>query len=132
MRIPVVIFIVALHHAATARAQTCPPVAPIAGAAAWFEFQVDEAARFIPVDVVLPFPDPSLNQRAPSSSDFALVSFVVDTNGVPLAHSLKILVRPDGLVADSVAAAVLRWRFQPAKVRACRVPQLVQSALRWK
>lgn len=133
MRVPIFVLIVALVSSASAGAQgACPPPPPIAGSPVWFEYQVDQPAQFIPADTVLPFPDVSLNQRAPHTADFALAQFIVDTSGVPIAKSLKILMRPEGLVADSVAAAVLRWRYQPARARGCRVPQLVQSALRWK
>jgi hypothetical protein len=132
MRGPVVVLIVALLQSSFTEAQVCPPAPPSAGAPAWFEFQVETHAQFIPGGGELPFPDATLNQRTPYPSDYALVQFIVDTSGVPIAKSLKILMRPEGLVADSVGAAVPRWRFQPAMARGCHVPQLVQIALRWK
>jgi hypothetical protein len=67
----------------------------------------------------------------PFTSDFALVQFVVGSRGVPVATSLTLLVQPVGLVADSVASAVQRWRDKPAVANGCHVPQLVQRALRW-
>ncbi len=132
MRIPVLILILAIGRSASAGAQSCPLAQPNAVATPYFEFQVDTAARFIPADGVLPFPDVSLTERPPFTVNFALIQFVVDTSGVPVANSLRILLRPDGLVTDSVAAAVVNWRFQPAKLQGCRVSQLVQTPLRWK
>ena len=66
------------------------------------------------------------------SGDLALVQFIVDTAGVPNTKSVKLLQRPDALVADSVVAAAAQWRYVPAKAHGCVVPQLVQVALRWK
>lgn len=122
---------VALLQSTLVQAQECPPKPP-AGAPAWFDFQVETPARFVPGSGQLPFPDVTLNQGRPYPSDFALVQFIVDTSGVPVATSLKLLLRPEGLVTDSVTAAVGRWRYRPALARGCRVPQLVQTALRWK
>lgn len=115
-----------------AHLRACPPTPPTPCAPVWFDFQVAPPAQFVSADGVLPFPDATLNQRRPFTSDFALVQFVVDSNGVPVATSLKLLVQPVGLVADSVASAVQRWRYKPAVAKGCHVPQLVQSALRWK
>lgn len=126
-----VLAIIALMQSTLAQGQECPPKPP-AGAPAWFDFQVETPARFVPGSGQLPFPDARLDQGRPYPSDFALVQFIVDTSGVPIAKSLKLLLRPEGLVADSVTAAVVRWRYRPAIARGCRVPQLVQTALRWK
>ena len=115
-----------------AHPRVCPPTAPTPGAPVWFDFQVASPAQFVSADGILPFPDATLNQRRPFTSDFALVQFFVDSSGVPVATSLKILVQPAGLVAESVASAVQRWRYKPAVAKGCHVPQLVQSALRWK
>jgi len=132
MRFPTFVLILVLGSPAAARSQACPPTPAIARSPAWFEYQVEQPAHFLPAGAALPVPDVSLNQRAPYTADFALVQFIVDTSGVPIAKSLKILIRPEGLVADSVAAALIHWRYQPAKAQGCRVPQLVQSALRWR
>lgn len=131
MRFPIVIAAFLMIHSSPAAAQACPPAAPN-GAPAWFDFQVEQRARFVRSDSLLPFPDASLDRVAPFPSDFAVVQFVVDTTGVPVPRTLRILRHPEGLVADAVNAGLTRWRFEPAMVRGCRVPQLVQSALRWK
>ena len=113
-----------------AGAQSCPPApnnAPV-----WFDFQVDKAARFIGDTTRLPRPDASIHERQPYSESFALVQFVIDSTGKPDVSSGKMLVSPKGLVQDSVAAAMRGWRFTPAIAKGCKVPQLVQTPLRWK
>jgi hypothetical protein len=123
--------LLAVLRSSSVQAPVCPP-SPPSGAPAFFDFQVETPARYIADDNKLPHPDATLNQRPPFSGDFALVQFIVDTTGVPDVKSLKILRHPEGLVADSVRAAAVQWRFRPATLGGCRVPQLVQSALRWK
>ena len=93
---------------------------------------MDTPAQFLANGAVTPYPDASLNAGRPFPSDFALAQFVVDTAGVPSARSFRMLKLPDGLVADSVRAALSNWRFVPAKAKGCVVSQLVQVALRWK
>jgi hypothetical protein len=112
-------------------AQNCP-VFPPSGGTAWFEYEVSTRAKFMAQDAVIPYPDASLNQGKPFTSDFALAQFVVDTLGVPIPKSVRLLMQPEKLSADSVLAASAKWRFKPATVHGCVVQQLVQTALRWK
>ena len=68
----------------------------------------------------------------PYPADFALAQFVVDSLGMPVPGTLKLLVQPTALSMDNVMLALVAWRYEPARVSGCRVPQLVQTPLRWK
>ncbi|MES2524411.1 MAG: hypothetical protein V4617_17060 [Gemmatimonadota bacterium] len=130
------LFVVAAMLVPTAaHAQSCatPPAPPNGTAGSpFFEFQTDKAARYVRADSLLPMPDPSRRAMQPFPPDFALAQFVVDTAGVPVARTLKLLVTPDGVTQAQVATALERWRYEPATVQGCRVSQLVQTPLRWK
>jgi hypothetical protein len=115
----------------TARAQSCPIAAPN-NAPAWFAFQVDQEARFIGDTTRIPRPDVRLTERQPVSDSFALVQFMIDTTGTPIVSSGRMLRLPTGLARDSVVAAMPGWRFTPAIAKGCKVPQLVQTPLRWR
>ncbi len=106
----------AANPAAAASGATCkPPENP------YFEFQVERPARYIPDASVSPSPNGK-------SAAQTLVQFVVDTVGVPDAKTLKILKEPaGGAPVDEIKAAVLKWRYFPAKIGACAVPELVQT-----
>lgn len=116
----------------TATGQPCPPTPKNAGATAWFSHEIDGAAQFVPDSTLFPFPDPSLNETRPFSADFALAQFVVDSTGLVRPSSLSMLVHPAALSLDAVQAILPRWRFHPATVGSCKVPQIVMVALRWK
>ena len=113
-----------------ARGQSCPPLPDLSPA--WFEFQVDNPARYVGDAKRIPRPDLSLTERRPVSDTFALLQFIVDTAGIPLVTSGKMLVSPKGLVQDSVAAAMQGWRYTPAILKGCKVPQLVMTPIRWR
>lgn len=120
----------AVSATAAAQAPSCP--VPPNGAPAWFDFQVETPATFAGDTTARPFPDVTRASRRPYPPDFALAQFIVDTTGAATPTSLKLLVTPEGLSIDTVRAALPNWRFVPAKIRGCRVPQLVMTPLRWK
>lgn len=128
-----VILVVGTHTSLSA--QACPP-APLStmrdgSPAPWFDFQVDVPARLIGDSTRIPRPDVAIRiSRGDTNS--ALVQFVVDTLGVPLVTSLKLLIMPTALTKGVVDAAIISWRYTPAMLRGCRVSQLVQTPLRWK
>ncbi|MBK8060517.1 MAG: hypothetical protein IPK33_22295 [Gemmatimonadetes bacterium] len=93
----------------------------------YFEFEVAQRATFIADSTVSP--RPSRRRAAAAAAERALVQFVVDTSGVPDARSFKILVANDRDLAEAGRAALARWRFRPARVDGCAVPQLVQTPL---
>ncbi|HVT39677.1 MAG TPA: energy transducer TonB [Gemmatimonadaceae bacterium] len=109
-----------------ARAQAC-----VAPGHPYFEFQVDKPATFRGDTTVLPRPrDPVRGER--EDSGFHLVSFVVDTAGVPDVQSFKALKSPSLEVSRATRDAVAAWRYRPAEVKGCRVPQLVQTPVLFK
>ena len=132
MRLAFVTVAVAFLHAGFAAAQSCPPPPPPSGGSLYFEFQVQEPARFTGDMTQLPVPDATDRRVRPFPPDFALAQFVVDSTGVPSPKSLRLLVKPESLSIETVQSALARWRFTPAKVAGCNVPQLVQTPLRWR
>jgi len=109
----------------------CPPNPPSPGAIVWFDFQVERAAAFEASAASRPYPDPALAPLRSDTSRFALVQFIVDTTGVPRPTSLKYLRRPAGLDTTAVRRAFATWRYTPARVQGCVVPQLVMTPLHW-
>ncbi len=130
---------ISLLCAATAAAQTCPPVHPNQAAGAkqdtpWFDFEVGVRAEFImPTGgAPMPYPDDTQARVRSDTTGFALVQFVVDTAGRPIVTTLKFLRAPVELDKATVVEAAARWRYSTAKVQGCLVQQLVQTPLRWK
>jgi hypothetical protein len=96
-----------------------PPAHP------YFQFQVDRPATFVALDSAPPRP------AAPSARGVGrptfLVQFVVDTSGTPNLLTFKTIVAPSRAAADSARTAAVRWKFTPAVLGGCKVPQLVQT-----
>ena len=92
----------------------------------YFEFQVESPARVIP-DSTHPHPtvDPFAGKMGDSGA--MIVQFVVDTSGRPVASTLKILKTPSDAMSRSVRSVFMAWRFRPARVASCPVPQLLQT-----
>lgn len=114
---------VLLCAAVPVRGQQCiPPANPA------FEFQVDMPASAIPDST---HPHPAANRFAARKDDpeAIIVQFVVDTSGVPIARSFQILKSPSPALSDSLRAVFSLWRFTPSRQGACKVPQLVQTAV---
>ncbi len=134
-RIATLLVILVVGTRTSLSAQACPP-APLSTMrdgtpAPWFDFQVEVPARFIGDSTRIPRPDVAI-RVARGDTNSALVQFVVDTLGVSVVTSLKMLITPSALTKDVVDAAIISWRYTPAMLRGCRVPQLVQTPLRWK
>lgn len=90
----------------------------------YFEFQVEAPATFI---------DDSASRAAgwvpgrAMRGDTVSVQFVVDTVGRPEPGSFRVVrVQREALV-DSARQALSTWRYAPARLRGCRVRQLVQT-----
>ncbi len=114
--------ILLLFYVPTLGAQQCtPPAHP------YFDFQVDQPATFVPDSTVSPRPDA---RRIPRKTDTRpIVQFTVDSLGVPDTASYRVLRLSDDDLAGRGRLVLSRWRFTSARVRGCRVPQLVQTAL---
>ena len=119
----IVIVGLALCAPVVVKGQQCAPLAHPA-----FEFQVDVPASAIPDST---HPHPAANRFAAKTDDpdAIIVQFVVDTAGVPLPASLRVLRAPSPQIADSVRIALPGWRFTPARQGSCRVAQLVQTTV---
>src|SRR5665213_3804556 len=87
-----------------------------------FEYQAATAALFVGDSALRPRPANQREQRQDASA--LIVSFVVDTLGVPDGRTLRILQTPSKTAADSVQTAIGSWRFTPAIVATCRVAQV--------
>ena len=113
----------ALCLPAAASGQACTPRAdPV------FEFEVDVPASTIP-DSTHPHPAADRFAAKITDPDAIIVQFVVDTAGVPLPSSFKVLKAPSQPVADSARIAFPGWRFTPARKDNCLVAQLVQTTV---
>jgi outer membrane biosynthesis protein TonB len=122
MRLSLTLCLLALLASArSAAAQTCtPPEHP------FFELQLARPAQFI--GDTTSRPRPTLGRRGSVDDAGAfLVSFVVDTLGMPDEKSLKVIRSPSSVANDSVRVALRSWRFKPAVLGGCRVPQLMQT-----
>ena len=107
-----------------ARAQTCtPPAHP------YFEFQVEQPAAFIGDTTLRPIPARNRFGARQDDPTALLVQFVVDTLGYPDERSFRALKVPSSGSVDSVRAALPSWRFRPARLSGCLVPQLVQTMI---
>ena len=106
-----------------AHAQARPPAC--ADTAIRFEFQVTmnggELARWIVDTTVSVRPTP----RVPSPAN--IVQFAVDTLGLPIPWSFRVLRIADSSLIAETRRSVALWRFHPATVNGCVVRQLVQT-----
>ncbi len=94
----------------------------------YFEFEVAQPATFIVDSTVSP--RPSRRRAAAAAAERAHSSSSSSTRaGCPMPRSFKILVANDRDLAEAGRAALARWRFRPARVDGCAVPQLVQTPL---
>ena len=109
----------------------CPPPSQFAGRP-YFEFQVSQPAVYLGKDSMRVRPDATQHGTPPHPPDFALAQFVVDSLGVPIPGTLKLLIKPTGFPMQAVEFAITEWRFRPARVDTCQVAQVVQTPLRWK
>jgi hypothetical protein len=106
--------------------------APASTPPAYFEFQVEQQARYVAEPSARGFrpaaPRMSAEQAA---ADSVVAQFIVDTAGVPIAGTLRMLRSPSDAVTAQVQAAYAGWRFRPARLDGRPVPQLVQTAVEW-
>lgn len=94
----------------------------------YFDFQVDRPAELIPDSTVSP--RPFHVRPGQGVLETVLVQFVADTMGRPDSASFKVLVSSDPALAEAGRRVMQRWRYTPALLARCKVPQLVQVPLR--
>lgn len=94
----------------------------------YFDFQVDRPAVLIPDSTVSPRPFHA--RPGQGEAETVVVQFVVDTMGRPDSASFKVLINSDPALAEAGRRVMQRWRYTPALLARCKVPQLVQVPLR--
>jgi hypothetical protein len=106
-------------HSASAQLVCTAPSQPL------FDFQVDRPATFIVDSAVHPHPSPGpMGLRAP-----LIVKFIVDTSGRVDSTTFEVLKQESREDADRARAVLRLWRYRPAQVGLCTVPQLIQTAV---
>jgi hypothetical protein len=104
-------------------AQGCrPPEHP------YFDFQVDRPAEL--VEGSARSPRPVTPERGRAVEERLIIQFVVDTLGVGDTASIRVLRSADADLELAARRAFVEWRYRPALVANCKVPQLVQTAVR--
>ena len=58
-----------------------------------------------------------------------LASFVVDTAGVPVPHTVRVPAFDDAAAVQALFDELPRLRYQPARVAGCRVPTMVSRPI---
>ena len=86
-----------------------------------FEFQVAARAQWLADSAFAVHPAPAV--RNPAN----LVQFVVDTLGIPLPSTFRVLKAADSTLIAEVRRTFGDWRYTPAVLDGCRVRQLVQT-----
>jgi hypothetical protein len=112
--------------ASNARSQACA-----ASEHPYFEFQVDRPASYRGDTTVVPRPRDQ-KRGEEEGPGFHLVSFIVDTAGVPDVRSFKTLKSPSLEISRATRDAFVGWRYRPAEINGCRVPQLIQTAVKYE
>jgi TonB family protein len=90
----------------------------------YFEFQVTTPARHAPGSTAPRYP-PEL--KAAGVEGEVLVQFVVDTLGLPVLQTFRVLKSSHGEFTESVKTALPDMKFVPAELRGRKVRQLVQQ-----
>jgi len=97
---------------------------PTSGQQMYFEFQVERPATLRPGTDALRYPD---ILRASRTSGEVLAQFIVDTNGVALPETFRVLKSTHVLFTQAVRDGLPNMRFTPATIGGRPVPQLVQK-----
>ena len=104
-----------------------PHMRPCPDSITFFEFQVvavdGQRARWIVDTALAVHPTPAV--RNPPN----LVQFVVDTSGVPVAHTFHALKVTDAALVEEARQSLARWRFAPAVRDGCTVRQFMQTPI---
>jgi hypothetical protein len=103
-------------------AQQCsPPPHPL------FDFQVTRPAEFLPDSSLTVRPAITPAEERPPQR--VVIQFVVDTLGVPDSASFRVLIAADSTLLNASRRVFRDWRFRPALLNGCPVPQAVQTAV---
>lgn len=96
---------------------------------AMVEFKLDSQVVFAPGSPMPHYPDAL---RSTGTNGVTVVQIVVDTTGLPIASSFKVVRSPHDLFTQAVKTALLDSHFIPARVGERRVRQLVQIFYRFR
>jgi beta-lactamase regulating signal transducer with metallopeptidase domain len=94
-----------------------------------FEFKLDSQVVFAPGSPAPRYPDAL---RSSGTNGVTVVQIVVDTTGLPMASSFKVVRSANELFTQAVKTALLGAHFIPARVGERRVRQLVQVFYRFR
>ena len=120
-----------LFAALVQRVDASPPAVCGAAAQPLSEFEVSQPARFAAVAREGPRPVRRLVSSRRVDIDSVVVRFVVDTMGIPVPRTFEVLRSPSSDVTNRVRDAHVAWRFRPARLGGCKVPQVVQTPVDW-
>jgi len=87
----------------------------------YFEFQIEKPAQRI---LTTGYPSRPASENGQAQ---VLVQFVVDTAGVPLMRTFKVLQSTSESSSFAVREALKKIRYRPAEINGKRVYQLVQE-----
>ena len=89
----------------------------------YFEFQLATPARWFADSTLEVHPLPAV--RNPAN----LVQFVIDTDGVPITRTFRVLKMTDSTIVAVARASLDKWAYVPAVRDGCRVRQLIQTPI---
>lgn len=95
------------------------------------EFEVSQPARLVSTISEGPRPVGRPLARRRMGADSIVVQFIVDTTGLPVPRTFEVLRSPSHQITERVRVAHQAWRFRPALVGGCKVPQVVRTAIEW-
>ncbi len=90
------------------------------------EFQVEKEATPVPGNAAPHYPS---ELQLSNTEGTVLTQFVVDTTGLPMMESFKVLRTTDIRFSAAVHDALGNWRFEPALVGGKKVRQMVQMPI---
>jgi TonB family protein len=100
-----------------------PTSKAVKGQATYFEFQISKPATPLPGTGAPRYPD---DLRAAKIEGEVLAQFVVDTTGLAIMSTLKVLKSTDDRFTEAVRLGLANMRFSPAEVNGRKVKQLLQ------
>ncbi len=100
--------------------QAAPPSCP---SGTFFEFQTTRPARFLGDSGLAVHPLPAVPKPR------NLVQFVVDTMGVVMQATFRVMIVNDHTLIDQARRLLGQWRYSPAMIGECRVRQVVQTPI---
>ena len=92
----------------------------------FFAFQVDAPARY----VGLRDSNQTIALSIETGTPRNVIQFEVDATGKADHNTFKALRAADTAVVNRAYAGLMNWKFMPAKLGECTVPQIVQLSIK--